>query len=152
MTVKGGLPNYEGGFVIGLLGPEEIEAVLQRNQIGRLAVSTNDRPYVVPINYGYDGKYIYGFSGPGRKIDVMREQPLVSFLVDEIDAPTSWRCVVVEAIYEELTDDVERQRAAHTISLNGTGLVSRGLEASSPLIFFRLRPLDKSGRFERSDA
>ncbi len=138
--------------MIGVLGEEEIEAVLRRNRIGRLGVSANDRPYVVPINYGYDGCYIFGFSGPGRKLDIMREQPLVSFLVDEIEGPTSWRCVVIEAVFEELTDEEDRRIAAQAITRNGPALVARGLDASSPLTFFRLRLLEKSGRFERSDA
>lgn len=138
--------------MIGVLGAEEIEAVLHRNRIGRLGVSANDRPYVVPINYGYDGCYIFGFSGPGRKLDIMREQPLVSFLVDEIEGPTTWRCVIIEAVFEELTDEEDRRIAAQAITRNGPALVARGLDASSPLIFFRLRLLEKSGRFERSDA
>ena len=138
--------------MIGVLGPEEIEAVLRRNRIGRLGCSANDRPYVVPINYGYDGQYIYGFSGPGRKIWIMREQPLVSFLVDEIDSPSTWRSVLIEGVYEELNDEADRRVAVATIARYGRELVARGLDATAPIILYRIRPLDKCGRFERHDS
>jgi nitroimidazol reductase NimA-like FMN-containing flavoprotein (pyridoxamine 5'-phosphate oxidase superfamily) len=137
--------------MIGILGKDEIETMLHRNRIGRLGCSANDRPYVVPINYGYDGKNIYGYSVPGRKISIMREQPLVSFLVDEIESPSAWRSVVVEGVYEELTDEHERRRAIHTITQNGSAIVARSLNADSPIVVFRLRTIDKSGRFERND-
>jgi nitroimidazol reductase NimA-like FMN-containing flavoprotein (pyridoxamine 5'-phosphate oxidase superfamily) len=137
--------------MIGILSPDEIEAMLHRNRIGRLGCSVNDRPYVVPINYGYDGRNLYGYSVPGRKVETMREQPLVSFLVDEIEGPSAWRSVVLEAVYEELTDDTERRQAIQTITRNGSQLVSRGLNADHPLIVFRLRTIEKAGRFERRD-
>ena len=46
--------------MIGTLSPEEIEALLRRHRVGRNGCSANDRPYVVPITYNYDGGYVYG--------------------------------------------------------------------------------------------
>jgi uncharacterized protein len=65
--------------MIGLMSETEIEAMLFRHRVGRLGCTANDRPYVVPINYIFDGAYIYSYSSPGRKIEIMREQPLVAF-------------------------------------------------------------------------
>src|SRR5215212_2997128 len=90
--------------MIGTLSTEEINQLLRRHHVGRIGCSANDRPYVVPINYVYEYDAIYSFSVPGRKINIMREQPLVSFEIDEIDGPSNWRSVIVEGVYEELTD------------------------------------------------
>ena len=140
--------------MIGTLSADEIEAMLRRHRMGRIACSANDRPYVVPINYAYDGAHIYAYSTLGRKIDVMREQPLVCFEIDEIDAPASWRSVVAEGRYEEIVDEEERDAAIHRLAGSGTGLVARGMNGNGlqRLVVFRVRLTEKSGRFERRDA
>ncbi len=138
--------------MIGLLALDEIESMLRRHHVGRLACSANDRPYVVPINYAYDGDNVYACATPGRKIEVMREQPLVCLEVDEIEGPTSWRSVVAEGVYEELTDAYRRRAALALLNGHGPGPVPRVTDASSRLVVFRLRLTDKSGRFERRDA
>ena len=138
--------------MIGLLAPDEIESMLYRHHVGRLGCSANDRPYVVPINYGYDGACLYGWATIGRKIEVMREQPLVCFEVDEVQGPTNWRSVLAEGLYEELTDERERRAALVLLDGQGPGLVPRALDASTRIVIFRIRLTDRSGRFERRDA
>jgi hypothetical protein len=138
--------------VIGVLGQREIDVVLRRGRIGRLACSANDRPYVVPITYAYDGGAIYGCTMPGRKVDVMREQPLVCFEVEEIIGPTCWRCVLVEAVFEELADEAARQAALARLAPDSGRAVAPSQTANGQLIVFRLRPLATTGRFERHDA
>jgi nitroimidazol reductase NimA-like FMN-containing flavoprotein (pyridoxamine 5'-phosphate oxidase superfamily) len=138
--------------MIGILSQDEIAQLLQRHRVGRIGCSANDRPYIVPINYVYQCDAIYAYSMPGRKINIMREQPLVSFEVDEIDGPSNWRSVIAEGVYEELTES-ERSSLAKRLLVNGFGtLVSRGLDASSPIVLFRIRITELSGRFERRDA
>ena len=138
--------------MIGLLSNEEMTQMLQRHQVGRLGCTANDRPYVVPINYVYQYDAIYAYSMPGRKISIMREQPLVSFEIDEIDGPSNWRSVVVEGVYEELKEATETSFAKRLL-INGFGtLVGRTLEVSPSIILFRIRVTDLSGRFERRDA
>jgi hypothetical protein len=143
-----------GGAMIGTLSPDEIEAMLSRQRVGRIGCSANDRPYVVPINYIYADGHVYAYSTLGRKIHTMREQPLICFEVDEIDGPSSWRSVVAEGIFEELTNENERGRAVERLAGIGRGLVSPGLtdRGLQGLIIFRLRLTEKSGRFERRDA
>jgi uncharacterized protein len=138
--------------MIGILGPDEIDAVLRRQRVGRLACSANDRPYVVPIAYAYDGSAIYGCSMPGRKVDVMREQPLVCFEVEEVISPVSWRCVLVEGVYEELADGDARRTALARLTPEGGRAVAPSHSANGQLIVFRLRPVASTGRFERHDA
>ena len=71
--------------MIGVMSNEEVQSLLRRKKLGRIAMSTNDRPYVTPINFAYDGEFVYCCSSFGRKIATMREQPLVCFEVEEID-------------------------------------------------------------------
>jgi nitroimidazol reductase NimA-like FMN-containing flavoprotein (pyridoxamine 5'-phosphate oxidase superfamily) len=138
--------------VIGTLSPEEIDATLRRNRVGRLGCSVNDHPYVVPITYAYDGTFVYAYSTLGRKIAVMREQPRVCLEVDEIDGPSTWRSVVAEGRYEELSDESSRNAALRLLAVGDA--VTRGLNGHGihPVVVFRIRLTEKSGRFERRDA
>ena len=143
-----------GKFVsmIGIMTPEEIEAVLRNARVGRIGCASNDRPYVVPMNYAYDGEFIYGFSTLGRKITVMREQPSICFEVDEIEGSSTWRCVIAEGLYDELEDESSRQAAIERLARDFGAIVPRTLDASRNIVVFRLRLTDKAGRFERRDA
>jgi nitroimidazol reductase NimA-like FMN-containing flavoprotein (pyridoxamine 5'-phosphate oxidase superfamily) len=138
--------------MIGLLTNDEIEALLRRHRVGRIGCSANDRPYVVPITYAYDGECVYGYSGLGRKIEVMREQPLVCFEVDEVDGDASWRSVIAEGRYEELTDGEERRHALDRLGFGTGQVVSRTPNGAARLVVFRIRLSERSGRFERRDA
>lgn len=138
--------------MVGLLTDDEIDAMLFRLHIGRLACSANDRPYVTPINYCYDGVFIVGWSMAGRKIAVLREQPLACFEIDEVDGDAGWRSVIVEGVYEEVVDERAKRDALRLLGASAGGPVSRSLSAAGQLVVFRLRPTEKSGRFERRDA
>src|SRR5215211_2141655 len=138
--------------MIGTLSPDEIDKVLRTHQIGRLACTVDDQPYIVPINYAYDGTFIYAFSGAGHKIDVMRRQPNVCFLVDDIAGPSTWKSVVAHGQYEEMVANRDRQAALAWLAPSGSGLVSRNLNHGNRVVVFRIRPHEVSGRFERQDA
>lgn len=63
---------------------DEAQAILERGNILCLALTQGDQPYVVPMNYGYlDGK-IYMHTGPkGLKVEILADNPKVSFTVME---------------------------------------------------------------------
>jgi nitroimidazol reductase NimA-like FMN-containing flavoprotein (pyridoxamine 5'-phosphate oxidase superfamily) len=57
-----------------------INAVLKDALVLALALSDRGRPYVVPMNFGYDGKCLYLHSAPrGRKIGILKKNPNVCF-------------------------------------------------------------------------
>ncbi len=61
----------------------EIDSLLQKAMVLRLGLSNNDIPYVIPLNYGYDGRYIYFHSAKeGKKLDIISRNNRVSFEVD----------------------------------------------------------------------
>jgi nitroimidazol reductase NimA-like FMN-containing flavoprotein (pyridoxamine 5'-phosphate oxidase superfamily) len=83
--------------------------VLARLEIGRLACSRLDQPYVVPIRFSYDGdrNCLYGFSSLGRKIEWMRENPKVCVEVEDIESNDRWTTLVIFGRYEEIDDSPE---------------------------------------------
>lgn len=136
--------------VIAVLPDEEIETLLRTAVVGRIACcahgcdGSEGRPYVVPLAYGYDGQAVYAHSGPGRKIRLMRANPLVTFEVDAAEAPDRWRSVIAEGVYEELVTPDERDRALAIIYPD---------PATRPVlppdtIVYRIRLTAKSGRYE----
>jgi uncharacterized protein len=63
----------------------EMERLLERMPVGRLAVTTKDGPYIVPVNYVFFESSIYFHSGlSGRKMEALRVDSRVCFLVDEV--------------------------------------------------------------------
>ncbi|MFM9107817.1 MAG: pyridoxamine 5'-phosphate oxidase family protein, partial [Chloroflexota bacterium] len=108
-------------MTIGVLTSEKIDRVLRRHSVRRIACSRQDRPCIVPITCAHDGASVYAWSGPGRTIEVMREQPPVSFEVDEVDGPDAWRCVVVEGAFEELVTERARREAWSMLGVSGAG-------------------------------
>jgi nitroimidazol reductase NimA-like FMN-containing flavoprotein (pyridoxamine 5'-phosphate oxidase superfamily) len=63
----------------------EIEAIIKKSNVCRLAMIDGDRPYIVPLCFGYQNNTLY-FHGAskGRKIDLLRENPNVCFELDLI--------------------------------------------------------------------
>src|SRR3954453_18994958 len=94
--------------MVSTLSNEEIEVVLAGNALGRLGCNDGFNTYVFPVNYLYDGKYILCHSLLGFKIQVMRQNKRVCFLVDEVVDFTNWKSVMVLGEYQELKDIRER--------------------------------------------
>lgn len=138
--------------MIGTLSRDEIDRLLREQRVGRLACTVDDQPYVVPINYSYDGRHIYAYSSIGRKIEIMRRQPRVCLQVDDVTGSSVWRSVVIQGQYEELDGESERRAALAVLAPAGSALVSRGLNGASQIVVFRISPTDVTGRFERQKA
>ncbi|WP_343033016.1 pyridoxamine 5'-phosphate oxidase family protein [Chelativorans xinjiangense] len=96
-------------MIIRSLTEAECAKLLGKNRLGRLACASEGQPYVVPIYYAYGDHSLYAFSLPGRKIDFMRANPLVSILVEAKQA-YGWRSVVADGRYEDLPDEIGHKR------------------------------------------
>lgn len=136
--------------VIRVLPDEQIEVLIRRAIVGRIACCDHGyesgckRPYLVPLAYGYDGVAIYAHSGEGRKIRLMRAEPLVTFEVDEAEAPDRWRSVIADGRYEELTEPADQDKAMRIIY--PAPAVLPGLAPGT--IYFCIVLETKHGRFE----
>jgi len=63
---------------------EEMEEILRRCAWGCLGVIVDSEPYVVPLNYAYDdGRILFHCALEGRKLDGIRANPEVCFIVAE---------------------------------------------------------------------
>ncbi|MCE5334806.1 MAG: pyridoxamine 5'-phosphate oxidase family protein [Desulfobacteraceae bacterium] len=61
----------------------EIERILNEALVCRLALSDDDGPYIVPLNFGYVRGRIYAHSAnEGKKIDLIRKGGRVCFEVE----------------------------------------------------------------------
>jgi nitroimidazol reductase NimA-like FMN-containing flavoprotein (pyridoxamine 5'-phosphate oxidase superfamily) len=93
-------------------------AFVAASNLGRLACIANGRPYVVPISYAFEERHLYSFSLEGTKVDWMRANPAVCVLVDQVSTKLSWKTVVVDGQFEELTDTARwREKRDHAWSL-----------------------------------
>ena len=62
---------------------EEIEAIIGRADVCRLAMVDGNEPYIVPMNFGYaDNSLFFHSAREGRKIDILRSNNRVCFEFD----------------------------------------------------------------------
>jgi nitroimidazol reductase NimA-like FMN-containing flavoprotein (pyridoxamine 5'-phosphate oxidase superfamily) len=144
--------------MLGALTHDEMEQVLIRENVGRIGCHAEDRTYVVPITYAYNGECVYGHSADGLKIRTMRANPNVCFEVDHIDDLAHWSSVIAWGVYEELSGAAEERADALLHSRFGALRVSATLmhprfhgiaQESARTTLFRIRLTEKTGRFER---
>lgn len=60
-----------------------IEEILSKSEVCRIALMDGDRPYIIPLNYGYKCNAIYIHSAPlGKKIDLLKVNNRVCFEIE----------------------------------------------------------------------
>ncbi|MFP4625975.1 MAG: pyridoxamine 5'-phosphate oxidase family protein [Natronomonas sp.] len=132
--------------------PEEAtDAVLRQMGYGFLGLATGDRPYVIPMSFGYDGtELFFQMNAEGRKYDFIESRTLACFTVFSFEPETGRsRSIIVDGIMEEIPED-ETSAAYEALADNanfGTDLDIWGkpLESSTPILFV-LRPDEITGR------
>jgi len=143
-------------MVIRELTRAESVDFLTRVRLGRLACARGDKPYVVPLFFAYHENDLYCVSTVGRKIEWMRENPLVSVEADEIHSAQQWESVIISGRYEELADTPEtrdrRQLAGSLLQKHDlwwepayVKTIVAGAERPIKLVYFRIRIEDISG-------
>lgn len=151
-------------IMLGKLNESQVEALLKGQAIGRIACHAQGKTYLVPINYVYKDGYIYGHSGVGKKIQMMRENPEICFEVEEIQSVFRWQTVIAKGRYEEIEDIEEKQQAMQGIihrimplitSPEGHpshGITERDSDVGTTvqLVVYRIKLTEKSGRFEQN--
>jgi nitroimidazol reductase NimA-like FMN-containing flavoprotein (pyridoxamine 5'-phosphate oxidase superfamily) len=86
---------------------EEIEQFLTCARVGRLGIILDDKPYVIPIGFGYfDGKIFFHTCSKGSKMKGLRESREVCFEVDEASSDlTVYKSVIVFGTAEIVDDE-----------------------------------------------
>jgi nitroimidazol reductase NimA-like FMN-containing flavoprotein (pyridoxamine 5'-phosphate oxidase superfamily) len=149
--------------MLGTLNETEMESLLKQQVIGRIACYADGGLYIVPVNYVYDGHFIYCHSAMGKKIEMMRKNPKVCFEVDEIRDTFRWKSVITWGRFEEITGVKEKeqamQRLIHRImpfSDKPNDHPSHGITENESdigtqveLILYRIKVEKKTGKFEQ---
>jgi L-amino acid N-acyltransferase YncA/nitroimidazol reductase NimA-like FMN-containing flavoprotein (pyridoxamine 5'-phosphate oxidase superfamily) len=104
----------------------ELDGVIRACTVCRLGLVDGDRPYVVPMSFGYDGRCVYlHCAQDGRKIDILRRNNHVCAVFDVMeglvpggDQGCRWsmryRSVIVEGT-ARFVDDTEAKRHAFDV-------------------------------------
>ena len=147
----------------GSLVNAEIDQILQTERLGRIGCYANGKVYVVPTTYAYDGKYIYGHSREGLKIDMMRKNPNICFEVDAMDDMANWKSVIIQGVYQELMGAAGKEamelfmkkleiNTANDKKVSSHGMVQFHHDEQSLVktIVYIILVIEKTGRFEKT--
>ena len=101
---------------------KDIDDIIRRCRVCHLAMCDEGQPYIVPLNFGYDGGFIYFHAAPeGRKIDIIKRNNRVGFEFDILhDIVTAQQACDWGAKYEsvigsgtaEIVDNLEAKKDA----------------------------------------
>ncbi|MDD4797385.1 MAG: pyridoxamine 5'-phosphate oxidase family protein [Eubacteriales bacterium] len=115
---------------------QALQQILDTCKVCRIAMADGDRPYLVPMNYGYrlaGGKLTLYFhcAHQGRKLDILKRNPRVCFEMDCEHAlmPGDTACeygyayasIIGEGAARILTDEAEKIDALQRLMLHQTG-------------------------------
>jgi nitroimidazol reductase NimA-like FMN-containing flavoprotein (pyridoxamine 5'-phosphate oxidase superfamily) len=152
--------------MIGDLNEIQIDHLLHTEFVARIGCHDGERGYIVPISYAYQDGCLYGHSGLGLKVEIMRANPSVCIEVDHIDDLAQWQSVIAWGTYEELEgSDAEAAmallvgrlapliaeeggRLPHPWNDHGGSTEHILHRASRHGVIFRIRITDKTGRYE----
>ena len=131
----------------------DIDPLLARNHVGRIAYGRGDRIDVEPIHYVHAHGWIYGRTSRGAKYATVGETWLgwwpVAFEVDEVEDLFRWRSVVVHGGFYGVDPELDREVRAHAVELLRT-LLPEMLAADDPVPFrdvvFRIAVQEVTGR------
>lgn len=110
---------------------QNIVDILQRTDVLRIGLSVEDRPYIVPMNFGFEIKddenivfYLHG-ARSGKKIDMMRKNNRICFEADIMhqivaeEKPQNWtttyESITGEGAIKELLEPDEKLYALSAI-------------------------------------
>jgi nitroimidazol reductase NimA-like FMN-containing flavoprotein (pyridoxamine 5'-phosphate oxidase superfamily) len=149
--------------MFGDLNAPEIDNLLHTENVGRIGCYADGMVYVVPIGFIYDGKFIYGCTREGMKVEMMRKNPQICFEVDSLSDLGNWKSVIAWGEFEELKAEPDRKSALNKlhqrilpISSTETAVLSSewpfepsNLETIKGVVF-RIKLSKKTGKFERN--
>jgi len=100
---------------------EKVETFMKKAVVARLAMCVDNKPYVVPVNFGIGEGVLYFHSGnKGTKVKILSENPFIAFEMDadvEVvrkDDACKWsmnyKSIVGSGKVIKLTDPDEKQK------------------------------------------
>lgn len=106
---------------------EALSTIIDACEVLRVAMCVDNRPYIVPMNFGYKNRCFY-FHGAkiGRKLDMIKRNPNVCFemdtdhhLIGDSERACDWTMkyssIIGNGIMKIVTDKSEKARALNII-------------------------------------
>ena len=139
----------------------ELELIIWKCNFCNLAmVDPDGKPYVIPMNFGYDGNYVYLHSAQsGKKIDILKANPevCISFSTDHQlrwvneEVACSWgmkyRSVLAYGKVEFIDDYDKKEEALKVIMKNYSDLdFTFNAPAVNDVLVFRVKVDQLHGR------
>jgi hypothetical protein len=153
----------------GVLSETEINTLLSSEVFGHLGCTDGLKPYVVPMAYVYRDNVLYGQTTEGKKVEMLRKNPLVCFQVERLK-DRQWRSVMCWGTLEELAfEELQQPEAVEVVHLltERIGGIQENVGIAVPFSFakgavpltvnekkstlFRILVTEKSGRFYAAD-
>lgn len=132
------------------LAPHEVEAFLRAHRWGVLSTVEREKPYAVPVIYGFDGQQFFFVSGPGRKVTNLEANPAVCLTVAEVaEDGSSWTSAVAMGAAHVVDDLAGRITAFRALRKQRRGAPSRRIADAARLArahVFRITPDALTGR------
>ena len=137
---------------------KEIDDIIRSCRVCHLAMCVDGQPYIIPLNFGYDGRFLYFHTAPeGRKIDIIKRNNRVGFEFDILhDIVTAEQACKWGAKYEsvmgsgtaEIVDDLEAKKEALEWIMRqyGNGAWDFKEEILKKTLILRVRILEISGK------
>jgi len=91
------------------LTPQEIELVLEKERVIRIAFSHEGEQFLVPVFYTWHQDALCGLTTPGRKTRLGEANPVVAFQVDStfVTGPWEWASVSGQGTFSRVTDPAD---------------------------------------------
>ena len=140
---------------------KDIDGIIRRCRVCHLAMCDNDQPYVLPLNFGYDGEFLYFHAAPaGKKLDIIRKNNRVGFEFDILHAivnaeqACAWGAEyesVIGSGTAEIVDDVETKKIALEWIMRQYGSDADDFpeETMKKTLILRVRILEISGKAKK---
>jgi nitroimidazol reductase NimA-like FMN-containing flavoprotein (pyridoxamine 5'-phosphate oxidase superfamily) len=109
-----------------------ITSIIRKAEVCRLALSHDNKPYVIPLNFGFQNDCLYFHSAvKGKKIDILRQNKNVCFEIDldfkliegenACDCKASYYSVIGFGIAEFIEEIEKKKEALNIIMEHYTG-------------------------------
>ena len=141
---------------------DEISSIISCSDVCRIALSDNNIPYIVTMNFGYAGgaekKLFFHCAKEGKKLEIIRKNKLVCFEIDTdhqlykgekaCDFGMSYGSVVGWGNIEIITDEEEKKRGLDYIMSHYSDRVDFSYEKSvfDRTIILRLEISEMKGK------
>ena len=84
------------------LSKKQMDSLLDRNHVGRIAFSFRDLVDIRPIHYVHENGWLFGRTSPSDKLETLKHHQWVAFEVDDVSGPFDWKSVVAHGTFYRL--------------------------------------------------